>query len=145
MNANIKLLLEIPFEWLTAYDRKHFPAVRDNFLRCWISQPKSRALCYVNGEELAGYGVIRACHQGYKIGPLFADTPEIAHALFVKLCKHAGNELVYLDVPENNPHKVEFLKHYVPEKVFETARMYSKCEPDILTDQIYGITSYELG
>ena len=32
--------------------------------------------------ELVGYGVLRECHQGYKIGPLFADDEDVADSLF---------------------------------------------------------------
>ena len=31
--------------------------------------------------KLQGYGVIRKCYQGYKIGPLFADNAKIAETL----------------------------------------------------------------
>lgn len=143
--SNIQLLLEFPFEELSRYDRLHFPASRDEFLKCWISQPKSLALGYVKDQRLKGYGVIRICDEGYKIGPLFADTPEISNILLLKLVEHAQGATVYLDVPENNPHATDLLKPYAAKKVFETARMYTQAEPIVLEKEIYGITSYELG
>ncbi len=145
ISPEIVTLDRVPFELLKRYDRQHFPAARDAFLKCWISQPKSKSVGYFKQNELLGYGVIRACHQGYKIGPLFANTPQIADALILSLSQHAQGESLFLDVPENNPHALELVQRYPFQKVFETARMYLKGQPDIATDQIYGITSFELG
>jgi hypothetical protein len=55
-------------------------------------------LAWLEGEELAGYGVIRPCRQGHKIGPLFASSPEIAEALFNGLVSPVpSEERVYLN------------------------------------------------
>ncbi|MFD2271530.1 hypothetical protein ACFS07_11130 [Undibacterium arcticum] len=59
------------------------------FLRCWINQPQSTALGILRNGTLAGYGVLRSCRSGYKIGPLFADSPELAEHLFLALKAHA--------------------------------------------------------
>ncbi len=144
-DSHIQLLLDVPFEALSTFDRLHFPATREQFLKCWISQPKSLALGYFKEGKLNGYGVIRACQDGYKIGPLFAESIEVANTLLLSLSKHAQGAPMYLDVPENNPNAISLLKSYCVKKVFETARMYTQKEPDVLVDEIYGITSYELG
>ncbi|MGB5733652.1 MAG: GNAT family N-acetyltransferase, partial [Thiohalocapsa sp.] len=66
-------LAEVAFEHVVAYDQACFPAARPGFLRGWLSQPDALALgCHRNG-RLSGYGVIRRCREGCKIGPLFAD------------------------------------------------------------------------
>jgi len=138
-------LSHVNFMQLTAYDRRHFPAPRDKFLRCWIHQKGSRSLAYCQNDTLLGYGVIRPCCLGFKIGPLFADTPSIANELFLHLAHHANGQPFYLDIPECNPHAIDLVKRYTLEKVFETARMYLQSPPVIAVQQIYGITSFELG
>jgi len=74
-------LKNIDFKALCQYDRQCFPAARTEFLKCWIHQPKAITLGYLLDRKLAGYIVARPCQTGYKIGPLFADTPDIAESL----------------------------------------------------------------
>ena len=50
-----------------------FSAFRPNFLTAWIAQPNALALGYLEQGNLQGYGVVRRCRDGCKIGPLFAD------------------------------------------------------------------------
>ena len=144
-NSAITALANIDFDALIHFDRRHFPAPRSAFLQCWINQPGSKSWGYILDGQLCGYGVIRECRQGFKIGPLFADSPRIADALFLKLVHHADGQLVYLDIPENNPQARELVNRYSLQKSFETARMYLKSEPNIMMEHIYGITSFELG
>ncbi|MCE3046192.1 GNAT family N-acetyltransferase [Legionella sp. 16cNR16C] len=138
-------LKQVDLKRLSDYDRQHFPARRESFLNCWINQPDSISLACLHQGELCGYGVIRPAHEGYRIGPLFADNPAIANDLFLQLCKQAKSHLVFLDIPENNPHAINLVKQYEMEKVFTTARMYLKGEPEVKIQSIYGITSFELG
>ncbi|MGQ3888904.1 GNAT family N-acetyltransferase [Legionella sp. CNM-1927-20] len=144
-HAKIVPLKQISFKKLIKFDRRCFPAARDNFLQAWINQQSAVSLGFINEGELLGYGVIRACQIGYKVGPLFASTPEIAELLFLNLAHYAAGETVYLDIPEHNPYAVELVKKYKSNKIFSTARMYLKEEPQLAYEQIYGITSFELG
>lgn len=138
-------LSDVPFATLAQYDRQHFPAPRDAFLTCWIQQAGGKSIGVMKGGQLCGYGVIRHCQIGFKIGPLFADNPTIANTLFLSLANHARDQMVHLDCPLNNPHAMALVKRYHLKKVFETARMYLKEEPLVAMNQIYGITTYELG
>ena len=129
---------------LARYDRAFFAEDRCSFLRGWIAQPHSTALALMCGNDLAGYGVIRQCHNGYKIGPLFADSKVFAEALFRALCSKVTGP-IFLDVPECNSQAVALVEEYGMQRVFETARMYTKKAPDISLERTYGITSFELG
>lgn len=144
-SSTIIALKNVNFDSLNHYDRFHFPASRPQFLRCWINQKQSLALGYIINGEIKGYGVIRTCQQGFKIAPLFADTPEIADALFNKLASYAEGKVLFLDIPENNPEAIKLVTHYGMTKVFATARMYLKEEPKLKSEEIFGITSFELG
>jgi GNAT superfamily N-acetyltransferase len=144
-NTAIIPLASLPFETIAAFDRAHFPASRDKFLKAWVDQPDSLSLGFYEDEILKGYGVIRACQKAYKIGPLFAETPEIAEALFRQLAMVANGAPVYLDRPEINAAACALVKEFKMEKVFATMRMYTKEKPILKDDQIYGITTFELG
>src|SRR5262245_4194042 len=93
---------EVPFDALLRYDDAHFPAPRRAFLECWIAQPDTRALAAVEAGEVRGYGVIRPCRRGFKIGPLFAADAGLAEDLFRALGDQARGEPLVLDTPEAN-------------------------------------------
>jgi len=144
--AGIKDLAQLPIVDLLAYDDQFFPASRHVFIKSWILQPEGAALGLLIDDELAGYGVLRKCYQGYKIGPLFADSPEIANSLFCALCGHASEgSQVFLDVPEPNSTALELAKRHKMLPVFETVRMYNKDAPLLPMNRIFGVTSFELG
>ena len=109
---------------IVAYDRCLQPAPRETFLRAWLQPPGRRTLAFVEANSLCGYGCVRACRAGYKIGPLLADTPEIAERLFAGLTGPLDGAPVFLDVPEPNAEAVALAKRHGLTPVFETARMY---------------------
>jgi hypothetical protein len=139
-------LAGVPFDQLDAYDRAHFPASRERFLRRWIAQPGSAGLAHRERGRLRGYGVIRRCRLGHKIGPLFADDPDVADNLYRALCAHAGtDEPVYLDVPEVNAAALRLAGRHGMRNMFGTARMYTGAPPRLPVERIFGITTFELG
>ena len=143
--GEIVSLDSVPFDVVESYDRRHFSVGRQAFLRKWISQPGCSALGYIHGGALAGYGVLRPCCVGYKIGPLFADTESIADALFQALCVSSHGASVFLDVPEPNDGAVALARRYGMRPCFETARMYTKQVPDFPLQRVFGVTTFELG
>jgi GNAT superfamily N-acetyltransferase len=139
-------LSTLPFDAVRAYDRPFFPADRTDFLRTWIAQSDAYAMGCVAGGELQGYGVIRRCRSGWKIGPLFADGEAIAEALFAALAAKAGaGEPVFLDIPEPNAAAVALTRRQGMRMVFETARMYTGVAPEVPLERLFGVTTFELG
>lgn len=130
---------------IISYDRAVFPAPRTGFLRAWLTPGERRSFAFVEGGEVKGYGTVRASREGHKIGPLFADSPAVADALFRVLAAEAGTGQVFLDPPEPNAAAVALAARYGMAPVFETARMYRGPAPDLPLARIYGITSFELG
>ena len=145
-HKGIQPLSEIPFNTLVAYDKPFFPDDRKAFINCWINQSESTALGIMENNQLAGYGVIRICRSGYKIGPLFADRSDLAEELFfaLKASVPDGSPL-FLDIPELNPAALELVQRHNMKVVFETARMYRGIRPEHPIGNIYGITTFELG
>ena len=145
-DPDIVRLSEVPFAETCAYDKPFFPDARTQFLRCWIDQPGGMALGILRNRKLAGYGVLRACRSGYKAGPLFADSPELAERLFLALKARAPEGApVFLDVPEVNPAAVDLVKRHDMTAAFETARMYTGKSPDLPISRLFGVTTFELG
>jgi GNAT superfamily N-acetyltransferase len=136
---------EVPFERLAEYDRRCFPTWREGFLRPWLEQPEALALAAMDGGTVTGYGVIRPCGTGGKIGPLFADDADIAESLYTALAAHLPGEPVYLDVPQINAFAMGLARRHEMKKVFGTARMYLGPRPKLAEHRVYGVTTFELG
>ena len=144
--SEIVRLSTLPFETIDSYDRTFFPENRTQFLKSWVNQPGCNALGIMQNGKLAGYGVIRRCRFGYKTGPLFADSPELAENLFLALkSRIKPSETFYIDTPEVNQPAVALAERYNMKVVFETARMYTREKPDVPLDRLFGVTSFELG
>lgn len=145
-DSSIVELSQIPLNLLIEYDRNFFPDDRKEFLIKWISQPESIVLGNMNNGNLNGYGMIRTCGVGYKIGPLFAESEDIAEKIFLSLkSKVKPDQPVYLDVPAINEVSIKLTEKYNMQMVFDTSRMYTGHFPDIPIDKIYGVTTFELG
>lgn len=141
----IALLEKVPFEQLLDYDRSCFPASRPVFLEKWIAQPDARALGCLRDDELVGYGVVRRCQEGCKIGPLFANDLQAAEALYSHLSAFAAGGPLFLDVPENNPSAMAMVQQHGMQEVFGCARMYLGPLPAVAEERVFGVTTFELG
>lgn len=135
----------VPFEDILAYDAAHFGCLRPAFLRHWVEPPAGLAIAAMGEGRLAGYGVIRACREGHKIGPLFAESSAVAESLFLGLASTVPGETIFLDIPEPNPEARALVARHEMEPVFETARMYTRGDPGIPISSVFGISSFELG
>ena len=136
---------EVGHARLAAYDSHLFFAPRPAFLESWLTQPGGTALAVVRQGEVAGYGVIRPCRAGFKIGPLFADDPYVAERLLSALAAAAGGEPIFLDVPKVNDAARDLAETYGMSPVFETARMYTGQAPTLDLQKVFGVTTFELG
>jgi GNAT superfamily N-acetyltransferase len=131
---------------VVAYDRDFFPGNRAQFMRHWLQQEGSIALGLRDGGVLRGYGVLRPCRKGFKIGPLCAESPDVAEELMLALRGRVPlDEPVFLDVPEPNAAAVALAVRHGMRACFETARMYTGAAPHLPLERQYGITSFELG
>ncbi|MCZ4251131.1 GNAT family N-acetyltransferase [Pseudoalteromonas shioyasakiensis] len=145
-NSDIVDLATVPFEIIDAYEQAFFPVNRANFTKVWLSQPQCDAFGVMQNGELAGYGVIRKCQNGFKIGPLFADSPQLAESLFLALkSKASASDAIFLDTPEINQAAVALAQKYNMQVSFETARMYTNDSPSLPLNRIFGVTSFEIG
>lgn len=135
----------LPFNQLAAYDRRFFPAARDSFLATWIAAPQRTALAAVRDGELRGFAVLRTCQAASRIGPVYAETPEVASALVSALAATVPGEPIAIDVPDINKAAVHLVEQLGLVPSFETARMYTGPTPETDRGGLYGVTSLELG
>ena len=149
-NVRLHEIHEVPWSEIESLDRACFPAPRREFLRAWLSQADAFALAAVDlgsqPESLKGYGVIRRCYRGWKIGPLFARDPITADGIFRGLvARIPEGDVFVLDIAEPNAEAKALVVRYGMREVFATARMYTGPFPEVKLDWVYGVTTFELG
>jgi hypothetical protein len=138
-------LSEVPLADVAADDATVFPAPRLAFLRAWIGSPGHAGCALVRDGRLAGWGVIRPCRKGFKIGPLVADDRATAEAVLSALLAKVGGGEIFLDVPAVNREAVALAEGLGLAPVFETARMYTGAIAPLRLERVFGVTSFELG
>jgi GNAT superfamily N-acetyltransferase len=132
-------------ELLKELDKKIFGTARDKFLESWVTQEDSHTLMIDEGKGKRGFATIRKCQHGHKIGPLFAESSEIALQLLEGIQNRIeGKALISIDVPETNQQAMRIVRSLGMLPTFETARMY-RGSWEIPMDKIFGVTSLELG
>lgn len=133
---------------VAAYDATIFPAPREAFLSAWISSPRIARMALRDG-RVVGYGTARKCLQGWKIGPLFADTPADGAALLAALGEATGGEELHLDVPDTGHGFGTWLEQAGFTQGFATARMYRNGlpggDPSRVLARVLATTTLELG
>jgi GNAT superfamily N-acetyltransferase len=144
-DPNLVELSTLPFGAVATFDQRHFGISREQFLRSWISPRSGLGLAALHGEEIAAMGVVRPCRNGFKIGPLFANSPDLAQSLFASLSSFAAGRPIFLDTPENNAAALALAERHGMTEVFGCARMYYGPAPALPWDDIYGVTTFELG
>jgi GNAT superfamily N-acetyltransferase len=143
-SADIVTVTDTLLPAISAFDRRAFPAPREAFLEAWLKPPRI-ALALLRGDTIRGYGVLRRCHDGFKIGPLFAETPEEAERLFAALAREAKDEPLAIDVPEDQAEFSIHLSGFGFTRGFDTARMYRGAPPRLEERLVFGVTTLELG
>lgn len=143
--SNATALTNIDFETLVAYDNKHFPVQRSQFIGAWVNQKGVIGYAVLKNDILVGYGIARPCHQGFKIGPLFANSTTIAESILSSLLADIKGELVQIDIPEPNIAALNLAKKFNLDESFGCARMYLGNLGAQPLQNIYSVTSYEFG
>ncbi|MGH3324071.1 MAG: GNAT family N-acetyltransferase [Streptomyces sp.] len=145
-SAVVVPVTEAHLDAIAAYDRQCFPADRRAFLGRWLTAAGHTAYVCPRDGGIAGYGVIRPARDGRRIGPLFADTSDVAAALLDALCTHLGPaEETCIDVPEAHDAARSLAASRGLEPRSHTVRMYAGTAPTMRGEHVFGVTSLELG
>jgi len=138
-------IAEADFAAILDYDSHCHAVPRESFLRAWLAMPNAYGAALIEEGTLRGYGMIRSCRSGWKIGPLFADDAAGAQRLLLTLAARAEGQEVFLDTPETNAAAVALAERHGMKPCFATVRMYTQAAPRIALDKVFGVTTFELG
>ena len=138
-------LEDVDFARIDAYDRLHVEAPRTDFLLAWLAQGGGAGVALIDNGKFRGYGFLRPCRQGYKVGPAFADNATCGERLLHSLLSLVTGEQVQLDVPEPNEAAVRLVESMGWTRSFACARMVNGRKPDLPVKRIFVVTSFEFG
>lgn len=146
LSASLTAIHTVPFEQILDYDTRHFGGMRSHFLHHWLASPDMQGWGYIQAGQLRGYGLIRPAEIGYRIGPLFADTADIAQKLLAALVAAPPPEHpIFIDVPTINDSANQLMKGFAAIPLFSNCRMYKGTFPQLPLPEIYGVTTLEMG
>ncbi len=131
---------------VAAFDAEMFGCRRDGFINEWLTTTSTRSgVALVEDGEVTGYGVIRDCISGHKIGPVFARSASDADVILRSLAATRDGGTIYLDVPAPNRAGVALAESHGMDVAFETARMYRGGDWVLPLSNTFGVTTFELG
>ena len=139
----------IPSDVVEAFDEKREASPRPHFLANWLKHPAGKVIAVIdNSGNCHGFGRIRPCllkeGDGWRIGPLLADSPNLARILVKKLIEsHPG--LVIIDSPGMNKFTFDLFYDLGFKPSSETFRMYRGYQPPVSMNDVYGLACLELG
>ena len=139
----------IPDAAVVAYDARHAPSPRPHFLGDWLHHPAGTVRALIDRQGCChGFGRIRPCllaeAEGWRVGPLIADTPALAEVVLRGLLQeHPGQVLI--DAPQVNAAAAPLLAGLGFEAVGQTLRMYRGPRPQLPLEEVFGLACLELG
>jgi ribosomal-protein-alanine N-acetyltransferase len=139
----------IPQDAVEKFDEKRETTPRPHFLYNWLNHPAGKVIAVIDKKNCChGFGRIRPCllqnGDGWRIGPLMADTPMLLQILLKKLIeRHPG--LIIIDAPGLNKSASEVFEKLGFKSVSETFRMYRGSQPPVSMNDVYGLACLELG
>ena len=137
-------------EAVLIYDSQREPCPRPHFLNDWLKNSSGNVSALVDNNGMChGFGRIRPCilqdkNQGWRIGPLLADTPPLAELLIRKLVGGIESQIL-LDCSSLNPYANYLLSSLGFKEISKTYRMYKGFLPPSPMNQVYGLACLELG
>tara|TARA_B100000965_G_scaffold344414_1_gene314641 strand:- start:3025 stop:3912 length:888 start_codon:yes stop_codon:yes gene_type:complete len=139
----------IPTNAVEKFDEKREATPRPHFLSSWLNHPAGKVIAVVDKEGVChGFGRIRPCllqsGDGWRIGPLMADSPKLLKILLKKLIdSHPG--LIIIDSPGLNKTASKLFKDLGFTSESETFRMYKGSLLPVSMNDVYGLACLELG
>lgn len=114
------------------------------YLKAWFRPAETRqTFVFETDERIAGFCTVRRCGEGAKIGPLEAESSEIARALLAHAAEWAGSALI-VDVPQSASELTAICEALGMTASFRTARMY-RGPFGSPSASLFSVTSLELG
>ncbi len=136
---------DIDLGQLADYDAGFFGFPRKAFLKTWLETPAMESVCLLKEGKLQGWGCMRRCRRGWRLGPVFAQHHSFAEEILRHLALKTFGEQVYMDITEANVQSIRlaFAMGMVPWGA--RLRLYKGGVPKEPLEKIYGFTTLDIG
>jgi GNAT superfamily N-acetyltransferase len=130
---------------VAALDALCSPHGRTGLLAAWFAAPATTTVVYRDRGEVTGFGAVRPSRSGHRIGPLIANTPQIALALYDALTAAHPGDPVHLNCPAPNTAGSDLAHQRGLIRTSHTVRMYSRPVRPSAMARCYSIASLAWG
>ena len=131
---------------LVEYDQQFNITRREALLNNVFSEPGAVTRVGVLNGQMAGFGTIQPAIRGYRIAPLYADTPSIARALIKALIEAAGGAVggLCVDTISENLEFQEIATALNMTEKYRLKRLYTQYEVKFPTSKVYGVMNTDV-
>ena len=143
--GQLRALAQLPFDRVVAYDAKFSGGERPDFLRAWMTPKGGLGLGAYEGGWLIGMAILRPAHDGFRIGPFYAESRDVAEDLFVALSGTVVGQKLVLDVPLEDPDIVAFASSKGFTLAAQAVHMQLGQVVEGPREQVYGESTLEYG
>jgi GNAT superfamily N-acetyltransferase len=164
-NATIDDASKVPLDQLNAFELRYNGWERASFVENWINFHSNNAdhgrfcVAVMDNERVLGYGCVRPAITSFRVGPLFAESNEVAKTILYNLAKSVSQvisqpdnhiapsvmDIFDVDVCIANAQAVAMFDDLDMANTFSTLRMWKGKQPKVDVDGIYGVTTLEVG
>lgn len=136
---------EDQFNAIAEYDLKVSKISRKPLLKVLLWSSEAISCAEYKGEQPIGFAIARPAYEGYRIGPCFADSADIARRLLETIFARLEEKTLFIDVPKVNVSAVSLVRSYGMKSGFTCIRMYTTSKYNQDASYIYGNTTFEVG
>ena len=97
---------------VSQYDKTVFSASREIIFANILNQPDVKGFLIQDDNNVRGFGIVRPCVTGFKIGPLVAETFDIAQCLFAALANSVEKGPIIMDIPDINKQGEKLMTYF---------------------------------
>jgi GNAT superfamily N-acetyltransferase len=144
-SGQLRALATLPLDKIVEYDAAHVGAERPDLLRAWISPRNGHGIAAYEEGRLIGMAVMRPCVTGYRVGPLYADSPDIADEILVALSGTVVGQPITIDVMTENPDALGLAAHHSLSETSSLVRMRMGEATEPRLGSVYAVTTVEFG
>jgi len=136
---------DIDIRYLVRYDASRFGTHREKFIRAWLDTVVMDGVCLLKEGSIQGWGCLRRCRRGWRLGPVFAEKYEYAEEIVRHLAMKTYTEWVFIDLPQNNVQAIRLAFAMGMTPLGARIRVVRGDRVSEPLDQIFGFTTLDIG
>ena len=131
------------------YDAQLYPYDRRKYMKGVMQEKEMVVKVALEGEAVVGYAVLSPSIEGlgYHIGPLYAESTDIAKALMREVClakPEVAKKGVFMEGAEPNDKRVEFEEFSSVKIGYKLQKMFTKHEMALPLQKVFSLANTDL-